>query len=140
MSRLHEHEDFNGVDVSLHKEDGKFLLFMESENGWETLSVWITKEQLISFVNKMSEVDDMEEPRQEEYDPVHNPSHYMQGHIETIDKIKLLLTPEEYLGYLKGNVIKYDRAPFKGAMEQDYDKQKVYYEWALEQMEEREWL
>ncbi len=80
-----------------------------------------------------NEVDGMEEPRQEEHDPVHKPTHYMQGHIETIDKIKLLLTPEEYLGYLKGNVIKYDRAPFKGNMEQDYDKQKVYYDWALEQ-------
>lgn len=75
--------------------------------------------------------------RLHEHDPVHKPTHYMQGHIETIDKIKLLLTPEEYLGYLKGNVIKYgDRAPFKGSMEQDYDKQKVYYEWALGQMEE----
>ena len=133
MTRLHEHEDVNGVNVSLHKEDGNFLLIMESKNGCETLSVWITKEQLISFVNKLSEADDMEEPRQEEHDPVHKPTHYMQGHIETIDKIKLLLTPEEYLGYLKGNVIKYDRAPFKGAMEQDYDKQKVYYDWALEQ-------
>ena len=132
MSRLHEHEDFNGVDVSLHKEHGSFLLLMKSENWREALSVWITKETLISFVNKLIEVDDMEEPRQEEHDPVHRPQHYMQGHIETIDKIKLLLTPEEYLGYLKGNVIKYDRAPFKGNMEQDYDKQKVYYDWALE--------
>ena len=73
---------------------------------------------------------------QEDHDPVHRPQHYMQGHIETIDKIKLLLTPEEFLGYLKGNVIKYDRAPFKGNMEQDYDKQKVYYDWALEEMKE----
>ena len=79
--------------------------------------------------------DNVGEPCQEDHDPVHRPEHYMQGHIETIDKIKLLLTPEEYLGYLKGNVIKYDRAPFKGNMEQDYDKQKVYYDWALEQME-----
>ena len=136
MTRLHEHEDVNGVNVSLHKEDGNFLLIMESKNGCEALSVWITKEQLISFVNKLIEKDDVVEPRQEGNDPVHRPQHYMQGHIETIDKIKLLLTPEEYLGYLKGNVIKYDRAPFKGAVEQDYDKQKVYYDWALEQMEE----
>lgn len=91
---------------------------------------YIYTHDLMSIIN---EVDDIEEPRQEEHDPVHNPSHYMQGHIETIDKIKLLLTPEEYLGYLKGNVIKYDRAPFKGNVEQDYDKQKVYYDWALEQ-------
>lgn len=175
MSRLHENEDFNGVDVSLHKEHGSFLLLMKSENWRENLSVWITKETFISFVNKLIDIDDMEELRQEEskvqgtdilfkgpdkpqdppipgverveteenkcdeeYDLVHRPQHYMQGHIETIDKIKLLLTPEEYLGYLKGNVIKYDRAPFKGNMEQDYDKQKVYYDWALEQMEEEE--
>ena len=133
MTRLHKGEDFNGVDVSLHKAHGNFLLLMKSEDECETLSVWITRETLISFVNKLSEVDDMEEPYQEKHDPVHRPQHYMQGHIETIDKIKLLLTPEEYLGYLKGNVIKYDRAPFKGNMEQDYDKQKVYYDWALEQ-------
>ena len=90
-------------------------------------------------VKEDEDVKEMEEEPEEYHDPVHRPEHYMQGHIETIDKIKLLLTPEEYLGYLKGNVIKYDRAPFKGNMEQDYDKQKVYYEWALEQMGEREW-
>ena len=77
---------------------------------------YIYIDDLMSIIN---EVDDMVEPRQEEHDPVHKPTHYMQGHIETIDKIKLLLTPEEYVGYLKGNVIKYDRAPFKGNMEQD---------------------
>ena len=59
--RLHEHEDFEEVDVSLHKMDGSFLLLMGSENGNATLSVWITKEQLISFINELSEVDDKED-------------------------------------------------------------------------------
>ena len=96
---------------------------------------WAVK-NLSDFVIAWEHGYEAEEPRQEEHDPVHRPQHYMQGHIETIDKIKLLLTPEEYLGYLKGNVIKYDRAPFKGNMEQDYDKQKVYYDWALAELED----
>ena len=90
----------------------------------ENITQWDKDTQRYKFVG-VSGWHEIKEPRQEERDLVHRPEHYMQGHIETIDKIKLLLTPEEYLGYLKGNVIKYDRAPFKGNMEQDYDKQKV---------------
>lgn len=40
-------------------------------------------------------------------DPVNSPAHYTQGGIETIDYLKAKLTPEEFRGYLKGNVIKY---------------------------------
>tara|TARA_R110002096_G_scaffold172844_2_gene346793 strand:+ start:391 stop:678 length:288 start_codon:yes stop_codon:yes gene_type:complete len=36
-----------------------------------------------------------------------NPEHYKIGGIETIDYIKAKLTPEEYLGYLKGTQMKY---------------------------------
>ena len=40
-------------------------------------------------------------------DPVNSPPHYTQGGIECIDAIKAALTPEEYRGYCKGNIIKY---------------------------------
>lgn len=40
-------------------------------------------------------------------DEVNYPPHYLQGGIECIDAIKAALTPEEYRGYLKGNVLKY---------------------------------
>lgn len=40
-------------------------------------------------------------------DAVNHPSHYMVGGIETIDYIQAKLTPEEFKGYLKGNMIKY---------------------------------
>ncbi len=40
-------------------------------------------------------------------DPVNHPSHYMQGGVECIDAIEAALTPEEFRGYCKGNVIKY---------------------------------
>ena len=36
-----------------------------------------------------------------------NPSHYTQGGIQSIDYMKAKLTPEEYQGFLKGNIIKY---------------------------------
>ena len=40
-------------------------------------------------------------------DPVNHPSHYTNGTIECIDAIAAQLTPEEYRGYLKGNIAKY---------------------------------
>ena len=36
-----------------------------------------------------------------------NPDHYRHGGIECIDAIEAALTPEEFRGYCKGNVIKY---------------------------------
>jgi len=41
-------------------------------------------------------------------DNVNHPAHYMtEGSIECIEAIEAQLTPEEYRGYLKGNVVKY---------------------------------
>ncbi len=44
-----------------------------------------------------------------------NPDHYKQGDIECIDAIEAALTPEEFRGYCKGNIIKYTwRERYKG--------------------------
>ena len=40
-------------------------------------------------------------------DEVNHPAHYTQGGIECIDAIQAQLTPEEFRGYLKGNIAKY---------------------------------
>jgi hypothetical protein len=40
-------------------------------------------------------------------DLVNHPEHYRQGEIECIDAIEAALTPDEFRGYCKGNVIKY---------------------------------
>lgn len=40
-------------------------------------------------------------------DEIKNPAHYTQGGIECIDAIKSALTTEEFIGYCKGNIIKY---------------------------------
>ena len=41
------------------------------------------------------------------FDPVDKPMHYAAGAVECIDAIEAQLTPEEFRGYLKGNVAKY---------------------------------
>ena len=40
-------------------------------------------------------------------DNVNQPSHYTGSSIECIDSIKAQMTPEEFRGFLKGNVLKY---------------------------------
>ena len=38
---------------------------------------------------------------------VNSPPHYTTGKIEAIEAIEAMLTPEEYIGYLRGNSLKY---------------------------------
>jgi hypothetical protein len=48
-----------------------------------------------------------EEPPVIQEDVVNHPSHYTDGGIECIEAIEAQLTPEEYRGYIKGNIAKY---------------------------------
>lgn len=66
-------------------------------------------------------------------DMVESPSHYTAGGIEVIDYIRAKLTPEEFEGYCKGNVLKYlSRAGLKGDKKTDYSKALRYMEWLCE--------
>jgi len=40
-------------------------------------------------------------------DLINSPTHYTHGGIETIDYIEAKLTHEEFIGFLKGNALKY---------------------------------
>lgn len=63
-------------------------------------------------------------------DKVNSPSHYNHGDIETFDLIQVILTEEEYIGYLKGNIIKYrERAEYKNdTPDEDWAKAKKHYD------------
>jgi hypothetical protein len=66
----------------------------------------------------------MEEPKA---DMVNHPPHYTAGGIETIDFIQAKLTPEEFRGYLRGNILKYSsRAGLKGDADEDLSKMVWY--------------
>jgi hypothetical protein len=56
-------------------------------------------------------------------DMVNHPPHYTQGGIETIDYIRAKMSPEEYIGYLRGNIFKYNtRIGLKGDSVEDSGK------------------
>lgn len=55
--------------------------------------------------------------------------HYKQGNIECIDAIKASMTPEEFRGFCKGNVMKYLwRYQHKGGIN-DIEKAFDYLRW-----------
>ena len=60
-------------------------------------------------------------------DPVNHPAHYTAGSIECIDYMEDVLTPEEFRGYLRGQIIKYQhRLMAKGNPAQDAAKLAWY--------------
>jgi hypothetical protein len=64
-------------------------------------------------------------------DPVNHPDHYTAGNIECIDAIQAALTPEQFIGYCRGNAIKYLwRADRKGGI-QDLQKAIWYLNRAI---------
>lgn len=66
-------------------------------------------------------------------DMINSPDHYTDGGIETIDFIRAKLSPEEFAGYLRGNILKYmSRAGKKTTASEDYKKALVYLQWLSE--------
>ena len=60
-------------------------------------------------------------------DVVNRPKHYNTGEIECIDAIKASMSPQEYKGYLKGNILKYLwRYNYKGRPLEDINKAAWY--------------
>ena len=63
-------------------------------------------------------------------DLVNHPPHYNQGEVECFDAIRSALTPDEFRGYIKGNVLKYTwREKFK-----DGDGDLAKARWYLERL------
>ena len=71
-------------------------------------------------------------------DNVNHPAHYTQGGIECIEAIKASMTAQQFLGYLKGNAVKYLwRFQFKGGVE-DLRKARWYLNRLIREVEEHE--
>ena len=81
-----------------------------------------------AFLKHTNKIADVEIP---ENDSI-NPNHYVFGGIETIEYLKAKMTPEEYRGFLKGNVLKYvSRESEKNGLE-DLKKAKWYLDKLIE--------
>lgn len=60
-------------------------------------------------------------------DPVNHPSHYTSSKIECIDAIEASMSREQFIGYLKGQVMKYNwRSDHKGKRVEDTKKAEWY--------------
>lgn len=79
----------------------------------------------MSIYESEKDVETMELPKED--DMVENPNHYVRNGVECINWIRQALTPEEFRGYLKGNVLKYIwRCEDKGAPVRDVRKGGKY--------------
>ena len=71
-------------------------------------------------------------------DEVNHPEHYNQGTIECIDAIEAMLTHEEFIGYLRGNSLKYRwRFRYKNGIE-DLRKAEWYEKRLLKVLEDKD--
>ena len=70
-------------------------------------------------------------------DKVNHPEHYNQGTIECIDAIEAMLSQEEFVGYLRGNSLKYRwRFRYKNGIE-DLRKAEWYERRLLKVLEDK---
>ena len=59
-------------------------------------------------------------------------SHYNQGQVECIEAIKAALTPEEFRGFCKGNIIKYIWRERQKGGKDSLKKAEVYLRWLID--------
>jgi hypothetical protein len=78
-----------------------------------------------TFAGSEASLEDFEETKYDE-----ESTYYGKGGIEVIEVIKAKLTPEQYRGFLLGNIIKYGlRANFKDQFNRDIQKINYYSDW-----------
>ena len=70
-------------------------------------------------------------------DSINSPNHYADSTIECIDAMEAMMTPEQFIGYLRGNVFKYQwRYEKKNGIE-DLKKAQWYLERLTEKVAEK---
>ena len=66
-------------------------------------------------------------------DEINNPAHYNTGSMETIDLIQEGMSYEEFLGYLKGNILKYV-CRYRHKNKEDPVKDLMKAKWYIEKL------
>ena len=96
---ISDDEDFEQGSVIVLKED----------DGSECVQFYVEPDRNDYAYANLSDVRPVSQSRPivSGFDNVDKPAHYASGDIECIDAIRAQMTPEEFQGYLKGNVAKY---------------------------------
>ena len=122
-------------EVCLYLFDGKCANKLSS--AWNKSCVRNSGESCVFFIPEHKFIETKKQEAAQT-DNVRHPSHYCQGGIECIKAIEASMTPEEFQGYCKGNVIKYCwRFREKNGLE-DLKKAQVYLGWMIESKEKQE--
>lgn len=77
------------------------------------------------------------ETKQTNNENVYSPNHYkLKGlDIESIDVLRAVLSHEEFIGFCRGNTLKYlIRAGKKDNYVQDLEKAHVYLQWTIQEL------
>ena len=116
MIEARRNMDLNGgtmIDPAKIKNTNKV-----STAEWDDAFTPMHPEEILISDEKTEEQDEM----------VHHPPHYVKDNgVECIEWIELMLTPEEFRGYLKGCACKYMwRHDLKGNRRQDLQKAQWY--------------
>ena len=135
------HVDVNKLDdpmsneICLYLFDGKCANTLCST--WSKSCVRNSGELCIFFIPEHKFIETKKQETAQT-DNVNHPGHYCQGGIECIKAIEASMTPEEFQGYCKGNVMKYVwRFREKNGLE-DLKKAQVYLGWMIESKEKQE--
>lgn len=108
------------------KEDDSYWFTTETMGYRDAEIIW----QRPTHPEELPFIDD--EPQ----DNVNHPSHYSKSSIECIDAMESMLTPEQFIGYLRGNIFKYQwRYKNKNGIE-DLRKSEWYFNKLLEKLNE----
>lgn len=92
---------------------------------------FIDDEPLQSLNDQYAEIEKVRQ------DSINSPSHYADSTIECIDAMEAMMTPEQFIGYLRGNVFKYQwRYEKKNGIE-DLKKAQWYLERLTEKVAEK---
>lgn len=111
---------------SFYKNKDGGLLFKGFDGGGWELSAYAAISQINNLVWQRSLNDKVASAEVARQDNVNNPKHYTGNGIECIDAMQAMLTPEQFIGYLRGNAFKYSwRYNNKGGVE--YLKKAQWY-------------
>ena len=136
--------EFGGLSIHEQKGGGTYIIKSDLYKSVLDQNAEKRKERFNELTGEKISEEPVDKPNEEPEEP--NSRIYTTvtdsvnlGGIETIDVIRAVLTPEEYRGYLKGNVLEYrERALYKHETpDEDHAKAKVYWELLLEAEGER---
>lgn len=120
----------SGQELIFWKDNGQLSYHIENSSEWDAAGNGLC--DLNGYLDKSVSIVWQREKVEVEVDCVNQPSHYTSGGIECLDAMQAMLSKDEFIGFLRGNVFKYNwRYKLKNGIE-DLKKAKFYQDKLIE--------